>query len=300
MTAAAHARLMRSATVLAIASALVLVAIKAAAYVATNSVALLASLADSALDLMASALNFFAVRAALTPADAEHRFGHGKAEPLSALGQAAFIAASGVFLAVETVSRLFKPVMVEEGELGLLVMIPATFVTLGLVTYQRYVVRKTGSLVIGADSLHYTGDVLMNLSVIAAIYATTYLNLHWVDPLFGAGIAAFLLANAAKIALGAIGHLMDEEMPERERQNIIAIAKQNPHVKNVHELRTRQSGTMAFIQMHIVLDKSLTLLEAHQISDDVEDAVLNAYPHADVIIHQDPEGVPEMHRPVSV
>jgi len=292
------ARLMRLATIVAMAAALVMVSIKGAAYVATNSVALLSSLADSALDLMASALNFFAVRHALTPADADHRFGHGKAEPLSALGQSAFVAGSAVLLTAESASRLRSPINVEQGEVGLAVMALTTVITLALVTFQKYVVRKSGSLAIGADSLHYTGDLLMNLSVMAAIYAATALNMPLADPLFGLGIAVFLLINAVRIAYSAVGDLMDQEMPKAERDKIIAIVRQNPSVKNVHEMRTRSSGVQSFIQMHIVLDKSLTLMDAHRISDDVEDAVLRAYPGADVIIHQDPEGVAEVHRPV--
>jgi ferrous-iron efflux pump FieF len=295
---ATKARLMRLATVVAMSAAVVMVAIKGAAYVTTGSVAILSSLADSALDLMASALNFFAVRHALTPADAEHRFGHGKAEPLSALGQSAFVAGSAVLLAAEAASRFRSPVPVQQGDVGLAVMVAATVITLLLVTFQKYVVRKTGSRAISADSLHYTGDVLMNLSVMAAIFASTTLGFAWADPAFGAGIAVFLLVNAARIAYGAVGELMDQEMPKADRDRIVAIVRQNPMVKNVHEMRTRSSGVQSFIQMHIVLDKSLTLLEAHRISDDVENAVLAAYPGADVIIHQDPEGVTEIHRPV--
>ncbi|MDX2141953.1 MAG: cation diffusion facilitator family transporter [Rhodospirillaceae bacterium] len=292
------ARLMRLATIVAVALAVLMVTIKGVAYATTNSVALLSSLADSGLDLLASGLNFFAVRHALTPADTEHRFGHGKAEPLSALGQSAFIAGSAVLVAVEAASRIRSPVAVEQGDVGLTVMMVATVLTIALVTFQKYVVRKTGSLAIGADSLHYTGDVLMNLTVMVAIYAATTLGMDWADPLFGGGIALFLLVNAGRIAYGAMGHLMDEEMPKAERDKIIAIARRNPQVKNVHELRTRSSGVQAFIQMHIVLDKTLTLMEAHRISDDVENALLAAYPGADVIIHQDPEGVMEVHRPV--
>jgi ferrous-iron efflux pump FieF len=172
-----NARLMRAATVVAVVTAIVLVSIKAGAYAATNSVAILASLADSALDLMASGLNFIAIRHALAPADEDHRFGHGKAEPLSALGQSAFIAASGILLAAETASRLFNPAPITEGAIGLMVMIPSTIITLGLVTFQKYVVRKTGSLAVSADSLHYTGDILMNLSVIAAIYVSAYMGM---------------------------------------------------------------------------------------------------------------------------
>jgi len=289
---------MRAATLVAVGAAVVMVAIKGAAYVTTNSVALLSSLADSSLDLMASTLNFFAVRHALTPADAEHRFGHGKAEPLSALGQSAFVAGSAVLIAAEAASRFRSPVPLQQDGMGLWVMAIATLITLALVTFQKFVVRKTGSMAIGADSLHYTGDVLMNLSVMAAIYASTRLDMPLADPIFGAGIAVFLLINAVRIAYGAIGDLMDQEMPAADREKIIAIVKKNPAVKNIHEMRTRSSGAQSFIQMHIVLDQSLTLIEAHRISDNVEVSVLAAFPGADVIIHQDPEGVDEIHRPV--
>ncbi len=292
------AKLMRAATLVAVGAAVVMVAIKGAAYVTTNSVALLSSLADSSLDLMASTLNFFAVRHALTPADAEHRFGHGKAEPLSALGQSAFVAGSAVLIAAEAASRFRSPVPLQQDGMGLWVMAIATLITLALVTFQKFVVRKTGSMAIGADSLHYTGDVLMNLSVMAAIYASTRLDMPLADPIFGAGIAVFLLINAVRIAYGAIGDLMDQEMPAADREKIIAIVKKNPAVKNIHEMRTRSSGAQSFIQMHIVLDQSLTLIEAHRISDNVEDSVLAAFPGADVIIHQDPEGVDEIHWPV--
>ena len=292
------ARLMRAATIVAMSAAVLMIAIKGAAYVTTNSVALLSSLADSALDLLASALNYFAVRHALTPADKEHRFGHGKAEPLSALGQSAFVAGSAVLIAAEAASRFRSPIVVEQGNVGLIVMVVATVITLALVTFQKFVVRKTGSTAIGADSLHYTGDVLMNLSVMAAIYASTALNFPLADPIFGAGIAIFLLINAVRIGYSAIGDLMDQEMPTADRDKIIAIVKTDPAVRNIHEMRTRTSGVQSFIQMHIVLDQSLTLMEAHRISDNVEDAVLAAYPGADVIIHQDPEGVAEVHRPV--
>lgn len=293
-----HARLMQIATAVAVISAAVLVVVKAAVYFDSKSVALLSSLADSALDLLASGLTLVAVRLALTPADEGHRFGHGKAEPLSGLAQAAFVAGSAVLVMVEAVSRFHSPLPVQENTAGIIVMAVATVVTLALVTFQRIVIRKTGSVAIGADSLHYTGDLLMNLSVIAALVLSANFGLPWIDPLFGLGISAFMLINAIRIAIQAVGGLMDHELPDSERSAIIAIARQHPKVKHVHELRTRASGLQKFIQMHIVLDRGLTLLEAHRISDDVENAVGSAFPGADIIIHQDPEGVEEFHQPV--
>ena len=291
-------RLMRLATTAAVASAVLLVGVKAYAYFHTHSVALLSSLADSALDIMASGVNYFAVRQALAPADEAHSFGHGKAEPLSGLAQAAFIAGSAVLLVVEAASRFGDPAPVVDGELGIAVMLFSTVVTFALVALQRSVVRRTGSLAIGADSLHYTGDVLLNLSVIVALVLATRFAVGWADAAFAIGIAVFLQVNAVTIGVSAVSALMDHELPEADRRRIIEIARRYPPVLNVHELRTRSSGVQQFIQMHIVLDHGLTLLEAHRISDDVEAAIQADFPGADIMIHQDPEGVAEFHPPV--
>lgn len=289
---------MRLATIAAVASALLLLGLKTWAYFATHSVALLSSLADSALDVMASGLNFMAVRFSLTPADDLHRFGHGKAEPLSALGQATFVAGSGVLILVEATSRFSAPAVVPNSDLGIAVSAASILVTLALVTFQRFVVNRTGSLAITADSLHYTGDLLLNGSVIVALMLSSFGNYSWADPVFGIGISLFILVNATRIAHHAVAALMDMELPEAERRQILAIAQQHPKVRHIHELRTRSSGAQKFIQMHLVLDHTLSLLEAHRIADDVEKAVEAAFPGADIIIHEDPEGVAEFHPPV--
>ncbi|MCB2108655.1 MAG: cation diffusion facilitator family transporter [Rhodobacteraceae bacterium] len=289
---------MRWATRAALGSALLLITAKAIAYAMTNSVSILSSLADSALDLMASTVNFIAVRHSLMPADDAHTFGHGKAEPLSALAQSAFVAGAAVLLLVESISRFDSAQPLERGQVGIAVMVFSMVVTFVLVTFQRYVVRATNSTAIGADALHYTGDILMNLSVIVALVLSTNYGIPWADPVFGIGIAAYLVWNAWRIAQQAIGDLMDKELPQEDREKIDALARLHPKVKNVHELRTRKSGIYTFIQFHLVLDKSLSLLEAHRIADDVEKSVIAEFPGADVIIHEDPEGVAEFHRPV--
>ena len=291
-------RLMRAATYAAVGMALTMILVKAVAFILTNSVSILSSLADSALDLMASTVNLWAVGQALTPADKEHRFGHGKAEPLSGLAQSAFVTGSAVLLLVESVSRFSSNEEVVAGELGIAVMVFAIVATLALVSFQKYVVKRTGSLAIGADSLHYTGDLLLNLSVIVALVLSTYGGVSWADPVFAIGIAFFLLWNASRIARKSIEVLMDRELPELERTAIRNTAFKHPKVSGVHELRTRSSGVQTFIQLHMVLDPGLTLLEAHRISDEVEMALLADYPGADIIIHQDPEGVEEYHQPV--
>ncbi|NKB43719.1 MAG: cation diffusion facilitator family transporter [Alphaproteobacteria bacterium] len=291
-------RLMRFATYAAVGTAVMLIIVKTVAFLITNSVALLSSLIDSVLDLFASLVTLWAVGHALTPADKEHRFGHGKAEPLSGLAQSAFVAGSAVLLLVEAASRINKENQVLEGDFGIGVMIFTIVVTLLLVGFQKFVVKRTGSVAISADSLHYTGDLLLNLSVIGALVLATYGDVGWADPVFAIGIAFFLLWNASRIARKSIAVLMDHELPEEQRQAIKATVLKHPKVLDVHELRTRSSGLQIFMQMHMVLDPKLSLLEAHRIADEVEMALMADYPGADIIIHQDPEGVDEYHQPV--
>jgi ferrous-iron efflux pump FieF len=287
------ARLMRLATYASVAVAGVLIGAKLVAWLATDSVSMLSTLLDSVLDAAASLINLFAVRHALTPADREHRFGHGKAEPLAALGQSAFVAGSAVLLIVEVVRRLWRPHAIENGDLGILVMIGSILLTIVLVLFQRQVVRKTGSLAIRADRLHYMGDVLVNGGVILALVLTQLLGSPFIDPVFGAAIAAYILYTAWSIARSSLDMLMDRELPDSERQKIRAIAMAHPEVKALHELRTRASGPSMFIQFHLEMDGGMSLYEAHQVADQVEEEILAAYPDSEVIIHQDPSGVAE-------
>lgn len=288
-----NSRLMRLATYAAVATAAVLVSVKLVAWQMTGSVALLSSLVDSMLDGLASVINLFAVRTALTPADAEHRFGHGKAEPLAGLAQAAFVTGSSLLLLVEAGRRLADPQPVMQGGVGIGVMVFSIAATMALVAFQRHVIRRTKSVAITADSLHYAGDVLINLSVIVSIGLSVYLGWVYADPLFGLGIAAFLLYNAWQIARESLNMLMDREFDEGDRQKILDIARDNPRVLDVHDLRTRSSGRLQFIQLHLEMDRHLTLLKAHAIADAVERRIRKEFPTADVIIHQDPSGLKE-------
>lgn len=283
-------RLLHRATVASVVVAFTLIGIKIAAYVVTGSVALLSSLVDSVLDSLASLINFFAVRHAVTPADKEHRFGHGKAEPLAGLGQAAFIAGSSLFLVFESINRLVYPVGIRHGGIGIGVMVVSLLFTMLLVAYQRYVVRETGSLAIRADSLHYASDIVLNLSVIVAIVLSAHLGMTAADPLFALGIAAYIVYSAWQIAVQSMDQLMDRELPDGDRDRIEAICRQHSKVRNVHDLRTRASGMDIFIQLHLELDAALPLMEAHRVSDEVEAELRKAFPNADVLIHQDPSG----------
>jgi ferrous-iron efflux pump FieF len=290
--AAAH-RLRVRATYASLAVAAVLIGAKLLAWIGTGSVALLSSLVDSLVDLAASLVNFFAVRHAAVPADREHRFGHGKAEPLAALGQSAFLVGSALLLMAEAIRRLVAPAPVANPPAGIAVMLFAIVVTAGLVAYQRHAVRRTGSLAIGADELHYRGDIILNLGVIATLAIDHAFSVPLLDPLFGAAVGLWLIRGAVKIARLSLTQLMDRELPDGERAQIRKIAESHPEISAVHDLRTRVAGPTAFIQLHIEMDPHMELLRAHQVSDEVELQLRRAFPHAEIIIHEDPAGIEE-------
>jgi ferrous-iron efflux pump FieF len=287
------ARLMRQATYASVATASTLIVVKLVAWGMTGSVALLSTLIDSTLDAAASIINLWAVRHALTPADREHRFGHGKAEPLAGLGQAAFIVGSGALLLAEAVHRLQQPVQVTNEGIGVAVMVFSIVLTIVLVRFQKKVLSHTSSVAISADSLHYTGDVLINGSVIVSLLVGKTLDWPFIDPIFAIAIAGYLLWNAWQIALNSYDMLMDRELPEEDRQRIKEIARANPQVRGMHDLRTRLSGQQGFIQLHLALDDDLPLIQAHDIADQVEKAIMEAFPQFDVLIHQDPASLHE-------
>jgi ferrous-iron efflux pump FieF len=294
MAAPAEAQQLRvRATYASLAVALILILAKFVAWIGTGSVALLSSLVDSLVDAAASLVNFFAIRHAAAPADREHRFGHGKAEPLAALGQSAFLVGSAVLLMFEAVRRLVSPEPVANPPAGIAVMLFSIVVTLGLVAYQRHVVRQTGSLAIGADELHYRGDIILNFSVIATLAIGNMFAVPLLDPLFGAAVGGWIIYSAVKIARLSLTQLMDRELPDEERARVRAIAESHPDVAAVHDIRTRVAGPTAFIQLHIEMDGEMNLLRAHEISDAVEALLTGAFPNAEIIIHEDPAGIDE-------
>jgi ferrous-iron efflux pump FieF len=287
------AALMKRASYASVAVASVLIAAKLVAWLVTGSVSVLSSLLDSLLDIAASLVNVFAIHQAVTPADREHRFGHGKAEPLAGLGQSAFIAGSAAFLSVEALYRMTDPQPIEHSQIGIAVMAFSIVLSIFLVLYQRSVVTRTGSLAIGADALHYRGDIILNGSVILSLVLSDALGWHLVDPIFGVAIALWIIYSAWQIVSGSLTQLMDHEIPDEERARIRAIAEAHSEVRAVHDLRTRAAGPTSFIQLHIEMDGAMTLARAHEVSDEVEARILDAFPHAEIIIHQDPAGIPE-------
>jgi len=291
--AADNGRLMRLATYASVTVALCLITLKVVAYVMTDSVSMLSTLIDSLLDTVASVINLLAVRAALTPADKEHRFGHGKAEPLAAMGQSAFIGGSAVFLLVEAGNRLFNPSAIQNTGLGIIVMLISIAATIALVIFQRRVIQRTGSVAIKADSLHYLGDLFVNCAVIVSLLLWRQFGWSFIDPLFAVAIAAYILFTAWQVAQTSLDLLMDRELPDSARRKIRDIALAHREVRDIHDLRTRSSGQATFIQFHLELDGNTLLSRAHTVSDEVEDAILVAFPGAEVIIHQDPAGLVE-------
>lgn len=286
-------RLKRRAAIASVTVATVLIAAKAAAWLTTGSVGLLSTLIDSALDLAASLINLIAIRQALQPADEEHRFGHGKAEPLAGLAQSGFVLGSAGFLLVHAGERLVRPTPVSNTEVGYAVMALAIGLTIALVLYQRYVVRRTGSLAIKADSLHYSVDLLSNVSVMFALALSSRFGWLWADPLVAIAISLFILHSAWQILKDSLNLLMDRELPDEDRERIRRIACSHPGVIDIHDLRTRSSGTHVFIQFHLELDGNMTLLDAHTIADQVMNELEQAFPDAEVLIHEDPHGVTE-------
>ncbi len=284
-------KLMQRAALASLVVSILLVLLKAVAYLVTDSVAMLSALADSGLDVFTSAINLVAVHQALQPADAEHRFGHGKAEPLAGLAQGAFIAGSATFLVIAAINRFLEPRMVEHGGIAIAVMIFSIVVASALVMFQRMVVARTHSIAIGADRVHYFGDVVTNVGVLIAIVLATQFHLQLADPIVGLGVAAFLAWNAWTVFRQSYDQLMDRELPDGERDRIKAIVMRHEDVLNMHDLRTRAAGISTFIQLHIELDPAISLTRAHEVSDVVEADIMASFPNAEVIIHQDPAGV---------
>jgi ferrous-iron efflux pump FieF len=282
--------LVRLAAISATITAFMLVIIKLYAWLATDASAMLASATDSMLDLFASVMNVIILRFALAPADQEHKFGHGKAESLAGLVQAAFVLGSALLLIINGIERIITPKAIVQAEIGIWVSVIAIVLTLGLVVIQKYVIAKTKSLAISADSLHYQSDLLLNLGVLAALFLSQG---YWLraDGVFTLLVGIYLLYGAGKIIWLSVHHLMDHELSEDEVSQIKAIVLSHDKALGLHELRTRQAGQQRFIQFHLELDDNLTLLAAHSIGEAIEQEIEQALAPCEVFIHHDPTSV---------
>ena len=285
--------LIKSASYASVGVALSLVLLKAWGWQETGSVSLLSSLADSVLDVLASAITFWAVRYSLSPADAEHRFGHGKAEGLAALLQALIITGSGLYVFYEAIIRILSPQEITAPAIGLGVIAVATVATGLLVSLQYYVGRVTGSVAIKADAVHYQSDLIINLGVGLAIVLTSWTGLTIIDPLVGMVIAVVVLRSAFGIASHSLKILLDHEIPTEERRAIKQIALAHPDVTGLHDMKTRFGGSHYIVQFHLEMDPDISLRQSHDILDAVEKQVIQQYPECEVLIHADPLGLPE-------
>lgn len=286
-----RASLTRGAAFASIAMAVFLVSLKSWAAWRTGSTAMLGSLADSALDLIASFATLIGVWIAAKPADEDHRFGHGKAEALAAIVQVMLISISAFGIAMRAIDQLLQGAQTEAAETGIGVSLVAIVATLGLLAWQRYVIARTGSLAIKTDNVHYQSDLLLNLAVIAALVLDQYAGFSKADPLFGLLIALWLAWGAWHAAREAADHLMDKEWPDERREEFIAVLARQPGLRGVHDLRTRTSGAQDFAQFHAAMDGSLPLREVHRMMDEIEARIEAEFPGVEVLIHPDPEGL---------
>jgi ferrous-iron efflux pump FieF len=289
------AALTRRVTYYSVAVAAVLVTIKVAAWLASGSVALLASTADSGLDLLASLTTFFAVRFAVTPPDAEHRYGHGKAEGFASLVQAGLVFASAALIGQQAIADLIHPQAIQAGGWAMAVMGVSIVLTTLLIAAQGRVLRRTASVAVSGDRAHYAADLGSNVIALIGIAATAWLGMARLDAVAALAIAAMLLWGAVGVFREASGQLMDHELPDEVRARIVQLMTEDRRLTDVHQLRTRASGPYVHIQMHVDLDPELTLEAAHQVIVAAENRVLDAFPQADIIIHADPRGRAEPH-----
>jgi ferrous-iron efflux pump FieF len=284
-------RLNLLAAIASVGVAATLVCVKLAIWIVTGSVAVLGTLIDSGLDAIASIVTFVSVRQAAQPPDRAHRYGHGKAEAIAALIQAGFVLGSAFFLANEAIRRLIAPQAIAQGGVAIAVLLCAILLTMVLIGFQRFVVRRTGSIAIAADSLHYRSDLLTNLVVILAMILVEATGWPFIDPLLGLGIVGLLLYTATGVTKRALDMLMDRELPAESRARIRKLALAHPKAHNVHDLRTRRAGSDVFIELHLELDGDLQLEQAHDITHEVEARIRAAFPEADILVHQEPAGL---------
>lgn len=284
-------RLMKLATYASVGVAGILIIVKFYAWVITDSVSMMSSLIDSSLDIVVSLINMFAVRYALMPPDEDHKFGHTSAEDVAAMGQAAFVSGSALFISFTAIERLLNPHPIEHTAIGIYVMVFSLVMTFALVAFQKYVAAKTKSTAITADSLHYAGDLLMNGSVIAALLLSENMGWDFADPVFAIIISIYIIYGAWQIGGMAFDKLMDKEFPEEEKKKITEFILAHREVLGIHQLKTRYSGIKPFIQFHLELDGNQTLFSAHKIADEIENKLMEMYPGGDIIIHEDARDV---------
>lgn len=284
-------RLQQRATGAAVVIAGLLALAKLGAWAVTGSVTVLSSMVDSAVDVLASLVVLLSAQQAARPPDQHHRYGHGKAEALGALARSGFLAAAGLFVGLEGVDRLIHPQPLQEPAIAIAVMALSIVLTAGLVLYQSYVLRRAPFLAIEADSANFKGDLASATAVIVTLVVSAEMELAWIDPAVGLCIAVYLIWTAVSIGGRCIDMLMDRELPTADRDRIASIVQAHGDVRGLHDLRSRSSGQEQFIEFHLEMDGGLSVAEAHDITDAIENALRAVYPRAEILIHQEPAGI---------
>lgn len=289
MSHSKNSLLIKSASYFSVLTAFIIMIAKLYGWVVTDSQSILASLIDALLDISSSIINLIAIHIALKPPDNEHRFGHEKFQDLAIFSQSIFFFASCLFMVFSSIRRLYLGAIIENPNDGVNVMYFSTVLAIILVMYQSYVVKKTGSKIIAADKLHYFTDFLANIVVIISLYLSA--NFWFIDPLAGILIAVYITHAAYKLFRDALRNLVDQEFLQKDKNKILKIIGKYNEVKGVHELKTRYAGSKPFIQFHLELDGNMSLIESHAIADEIEQELMNIFPLAEIMIHQDPEGL---------
>ena len=285
--------LVRSASIASLLVASTLIALKYYGWAATNSISLLGSLADSLIDFLASVFVFIAISYSLLPADAKHRFGYDKSEGLAAFIQSLLIGISGIYVCFEAITRLLNPSQINQPNIAIWIILVSIALTIALIVYQKYVVKKSQSMAIESDQYHYLTDTFINLSVLFSIVITGWTRFTFIDAVVGLLISGVVLYTAFILLKKSFKILLDQEIQSSHRDQIRKIALQHPQVLGFHDLRTRDTGRKYIIQFHLELDPKMSLLESHRITDEVTDNVLDVYPNSELIIHTDPLGIDE-------
>ena len=289
--------LVRSASIASLLVASTLIVLKYYGWVTTTSVSLLGSLADSLIDFLASVFVFVAISYSMLPADAKHRFGYGKSEGLAAFIQSLLIGISGIYVCFEAIKRLLNPSQINQPSIAIWIILVSIVLTLALVMYQKYVVKKSKSIAIESDQYHYLTDTFINFSVLFSIAITGWTRFVFIDALVGLLISGVVLYTSVTLLKKSFKILLDQEIQSEDRDQIREIALDHPKVLGFHDLRTRDTGREYIIQFHLELDPNMSLLESHEITDEVTDNILKLYPDSELIIHTDPLGIDEERDP---
>lgn len=284
----------KKAASVSITASLILFCIKITFGLLTNSLSIIASAIDSFLDLSASVINFFSIYHSSKPADEDHKYGHEKAEAIAALFQGFIIITSSLFLVFEALKRLNKNIILDQLDKGILVMIISLFVSFFLSRYLKAVAVKTESIALHADSFHFKTDLYTNITIITGLIIVKITGLNTLDSIITILVAAYIIYSTYEIIKNSIDVLMDREL-SKDKLSIIesTIKDHSKEIKGFHKLRTRNTGSTKFIEFHLEVNKELSFIEAHDLSEEIIKELEIKIPNSEIIVHVDPSEYPD-------